>query len=191
VNETDDADELDMDLTDDDPNGDNDVARYVVFMYNKSTETPKFTYFSLTITTSSIDFIQTLLDEIPINELMDFMSHLDYIDAQTTSVVHNPKGNLKVGSFLLGQSEVPYGTHVNVQATNIVLQEMFPNDANHITSPPATTTNKHLTNSQPSSLQAKAKKLMQKATQNMRKINLKKPATQKYQNQSGKSGKHG
>ncbi|GJT32136.1 hypothetical protein Tco_0922555 [Tanacetum coccineum] len=55
-NETDDADDLDMDLTDDEPKGDDDVAEFREFMYNKSTETPKSTYFNLTITSSYLDF---------------------------------------------------------------------------------------------------------------------------------------
>nr|GFB16357.1 hypothetical protein [Tanacetum cinerariifolium] len=42
-----------------------------------------------------------LLDETPANELMDFMSHPVYIDAHTTSVVHNPKGNPKLTSYIL------------------------------------------------------------------------------------------
>ncbi|GJT95339.1 hypothetical protein Tco_1090857 [Tanacetum coccineum] len=124
TNETDDADESDMDLSDDNPHGDNDVAGYGVFMHNKSIATPNSTYLSLTVTSSLLDFIQTLLDETPANELTDFMSHLVYTDAQTTSVVHNPEN--------------------------------------------------------PNSLQAKAKKLMQKAKKNMRKINFKKAVAQKF-----------
>ncbi|GJU83390.1 retrotransposon protein, putative, ty1-copia subclass [Tanacetum coccineum] len=75
ANETDDADESDMDLSDDNPHGDDDAAGYGVFMYNKSTATPDSTYLGPTITSSSLDFIQTLLDETPANELTDFMSH--------------------------------------------------------------------------------------------------------------------
>ncbi|GKF46549.1 hypothetical protein Tco_0136351, partial [Tanacetum coccineum] len=88
-NEIDDADESDMDLSDDNLYRDDAAAGYRVFMHNKSTATPNSTYLSLTVTSSSLDFIQTLLDEIPANELTDFMSHPVYIDAQTTSVVHN------------------------------------------------------------------------------------------------------
>ncbi|GJV48190.1 hypothetical protein Tco_1438402 [Tanacetum coccineum] len=126
---SDDADDSDMDLTNDEPKGDDDTARYGVFMYNKSTKMPKFTYFSLTITSYSLDFIQNLLDETPVNELTDLMRNPVYTDAQTTSVVHNLEGNPEVKSFLSGASEVPFGTHVDVQATNLVLQEMFPDDA--------------------------------------------------------------
>ncbi|GJU14293.1 hypothetical protein Tco_1142259 [Tanacetum coccineum] len=90
ANETDDADESDMDLPDDNPHGDDDAARYGVFMHNKSTATPNSTYLSPMVTSSSLDFIQNLLDETPANELMDFMSHPVYTDAHTTSVVHNP-----------------------------------------------------------------------------------------------------
>nr|GFA21126.1 hypothetical protein [Tanacetum cinerariifolium] len=63
ANETDDADDSDMDLSDDNPDGDDDVIGFRVFMYNKSTKTPKSTYLSLTITTSSLDLIHILLDE--------------------------------------------------------------------------------------------------------------------------------
>ncbi|GJV72600.1 hypothetical protein Tco_1492595 [Tanacetum coccineum] len=81
ANETDDAENSDMDLSNDNPHRDNDVAGYGVFMHNKSTATPNSTYISLTVTSSSLNFIQTLLDETPINELTDFMSHPVYIDA--------------------------------------------------------------------------------------------------------------
>ncbi|GJV06123.1 hypothetical protein Tco_1343779 [Tanacetum coccineum] len=51
------------------------AARYGVFMHNKSTATPNSTYLGSTVTSSSLDFIQTLLDETPANELTDFISH--------------------------------------------------------------------------------------------------------------------
>ncbi|GJV73623.1 hypothetical protein Tco_1493618 [Tanacetum coccineum] len=91
ANEIDDADESDMDLLDDNQNGDDGAAWYRVFMHNKSTATPNSTHLSLAVTSSSLDFIQTFLDETHANELTDFMSHLVYTDAQTTSVVHNPE----------------------------------------------------------------------------------------------------
>ncbi|GJV65754.1 hypothetical protein Tco_1476582 [Tanacetum coccineum] len=100
ANETDDADESDMDLSDDNPNRDDDAAGYGVFMHSKSTATPNFTYLSPTVTTSSLDFIQTLIDETPTNELTDFMSHPVYTDAQTTSVVSNPNGNPELTSYV-------------------------------------------------------------------------------------------
>ncbi|GKD81775.1 hypothetical protein Tco_1348614 [Tanacetum coccineum] len=81
VNETDDADESNMDLSNDNLHGDDDAARYGVSMHNNSTATRNSTYLSLTVTSSSLDFIQTLLDEIRTNELMDFMSHPLYTDA--------------------------------------------------------------------------------------------------------------
>ncbi|GJX23763.1 hypothetical protein Tco_0228208 [Tanacetum coccineum] len=68
ANGTDDADDSDMDLSDDNPDGYDDDAGFGMFMYNKSTKTPKSTYLSLTITTSSLDFIQNLLDETHVNE---------------------------------------------------------------------------------------------------------------------------
>ncbi|GJS85000.1 hypothetical protein Tco_0751541 [Tanacetum coccineum] len=100
ANETDDADEYDMDLSDDNPHRYDDDARYGVFMHNKSTATPNSTYLNSTITSSSLDFIQTLIDETPTNELMDFMSHTVYTDARTTSVVHNPKGNPELTRYI-------------------------------------------------------------------------------------------
>ncbi|GKC39299.1 hypothetical protein Tco_1051683 [Tanacetum coccineum] len=57
ANETDDADESDMDLSNDNPNRDDDDARHGVFMHNKSTATPNSTYLSPTVTSSSLDFI--------------------------------------------------------------------------------------------------------------------------------------
>ncbi|GKD74991.1 hypothetical protein Tco_1333273, partial [Tanacetum coccineum] len=138
ANETNDVDESDMDLSDDNPDRDDDATRFGVFMHNKSTATPNFTYLSLTVTSSSLYFIQTLLDETPTNELTDFMSHPVYIDAQTTSVVHNPEGNPELTSYISGPSEVLLGTHVDVLATKTLMQEMFPveND-HHIPSLPA------------------------------------------------------
>ncbi|GJY27228.1 hypothetical protein Tco_0401954 [Tanacetum coccineum] len=47
-NETNDADNYDMDLSDDNPHGDDDVVVYGVFLHNKSTATPTSTYLSLT-----------------------------------------------------------------------------------------------------------------------------------------------
>ncbi|GJR61235.1 hypothetical protein Tco_1503397 [Tanacetum coccineum] len=88
--ETNDADESYMELSHDNPHGDDDDARYGVCMDNKSNATPNSTYLSLMVTSSSLDFIQTLLDETPKNVLTGFMSHPVYTDAQTTTVVHNP-----------------------------------------------------------------------------------------------------
>ncbi|GJT83053.1 hypothetical protein Tco_1057395, partial [Tanacetum coccineum] len=155
ANETDDADESDMNLSDDNPHGYDNDARYEVFMHNKSTATPNSTYLSLTVTSSSLDFIQNLLDETPANELMDFMSHPMYTDAQTTSVMHNPEGNPELKNYISGASEVPLGTHVDVLATKTLMQEMFSDDNAHL------------------------KKLMQKAKKTMRKFNFKKAVAQK------------
>ncbi|GKC86969.1 hypothetical protein Tco_1147618, partial [Tanacetum coccineum] len=155
TNETDDAEEIDMDLSNDNPQGDDD-ARYGVFMHNKSTTTPSSTYLSLTVTSSSLDFIHTLLDETPANELTDFISH----DAHTTSVVQYPEENPKLTSYISG----------NVPDKN----------ACHIPSLPAKKIPYHTITSQPSSLQAKAKKLMQKSKKNMRKFNFKKAVAQKF-----------
>ncbi|GJT47742.1 hypothetical protein Tco_0973899 [Tanacetum coccineum] len=145
ANETDVADESDMDLSDDNPNRDDAATGYGVFMHNKSTATPNSTYLRPTVTSFSLDFIQTLLDETPVNELTDFMSHPVYTNAQTTSV------------------------------------EMFPNKkAHHLSSLPATKTSYPTTYPQPSSLQAKAKKLMQKAKKNVREINFKRVVALKF-----------
>ncbi|GJY19893.1 hypothetical protein Tco_0392459 [Tanacetum coccineum] len=175
-NKTDDADNFDMDLSYDNPNGDDDDdARFGVFMYNKSTKTPKYTYFSPKVTNSSLDFIQNLLNETPANELTDFVSNPIYTNAQTTSAVIYLEGNTELTSYISGASEVPLGTHVDVQATNVLLQEMFPDEnAHHIPYLLIKKIPYTATTPQPSSLQAKAKKLMQKAKKNMRKINFKK-----------------
>ncbi|GKF98603.1 hypothetical protein Tco_0297386, partial [Tanacetum coccineum] len=109
------------------------------------------------------------------------MSHLVFTDAQTTSVVHNPEGNPKLTSYISGASEVPLGTHVDVLATKSLMQEMFPDEnAHRIPSLPAKKIPYPTTYPQPSSLQVKAKKLMQKAKKNMRKFNFKKAVTQKF-----------
>nr|GFA00454.1 hypothetical protein [Tanacetum cinerariifolium] len=109
------------------------------------------------------------------------MSHPVYTDAQTTSVVHNPEGNPELTSYISGEYKVPLGTRVYVLATKTLLDEMFPDEnAHHLSSPPATKMSYPITNPQPSSLQAKAKKLMPKAKKNMRKINFKKAVIHKF-----------
>ncbi|GKE29052.1 hypothetical protein Tco_1444436, partial [Tanacetum coccineum] len=171
----------DSDIDNDNPHGYNDAVGYGVFMHNKSTATPNSTYLSPTVTSSSIDFIQTLLDETHANELTDFMSHLVYTGAQTTSVVHNPEGNPEITSYISGASEVPLGIHVDVLATKTLMQEIFPDkNAHHTPSPSAKKIPYPTTTPQPNSLQAKAKKLTQKAKKNIRKINFKKAVAQKF-----------
>ncbi|GJS99679.1 hypothetical protein Tco_0820849 [Tanacetum coccineum] len=180
-NKHDDSDNSDMDLSVDNPNGDDDAARFGVFMYNKSTKTPKSTYFSPTVTSSSLDIIQNILNETPANELTNFVSNPVYTDAQTTSAVIYPEGNPMLTSYISGASKVPFGTHVDVQATNVLLQEIFSDEnAYHTPSLPARKIPYTGTTPQPSLLQAKAKKLMQKVKRNMRKINFKKVVTQKF-----------
>ncbi|GJS03915.1 hypothetical protein Tco_0320423 [Tanacetum coccineum] len=62
-----------------------------------------------------------------------------YTDAQTTSAVVYPEGNPKLTSYISGASEVPLGAYIDVQETNILLQEVFPDEnAHHISSPPET-----------------------------------------------------
>ncbi|GJX26455.1 hypothetical protein Tco_0232751 [Tanacetum coccineum] len=111
----------------------------------------------------------------------DATSHPLYTDAHITLVVHNPEGNPELTSYISGVSEVLLGTHVDVLATKTLIQEMFPNEnAHHI---PYLKTNKisyPTTTPKPSSVQAKAKKPMQKAKQNIRKINIKKAVVQKF-----------
>ncbi|GJT91318.1 hypothetical protein Tco_1080163 [Tanacetum coccineum] len=127
-----------MDLSEDEPKGDDDAAIFRVFVYNKYKKPLKFTHLSPIFTTSSLKYIQCLLNEPPTNELTDFLSNPVYTNAYITSGVANPERNLKVTSYISGASEVPFGTHVDVQATNIVLQEMFLDEAgHHISSPPA------------------------------------------------------
>ncbi|GJS46182.1 hypothetical protein Tco_0596303 [Tanacetum coccineum] len=143
VYETNDADESDMDLPDDNLHGDDDAAKYGVFMHNKSTATPNSTYLSLTVTM--------------------------FTDSQTTSVVHNPEGNPELTSYISGVFEVPLGTHVDILATKTLMHEMFPNEnAHHISSLPAKKIPYPTTTPQPNSLKAKAKKLMQKDPPNNR-----------------------
>nr|GEU97503.1 hypothetical protein [Tanacetum cinerariifolium] len=92
-----------------------------------------------------------LLNDLLVNELTDFLTNPVHTDAHTTSLVANPEENP---------------------------EEMFSNEsARHISSPPA---NIQVKDPQPSSLQAKAKKQMQKAKKNIRKINFKRAVTQKF-----------
>ncbi|GKB10562.1 hypothetical protein Tco_0844485 [Tanacetum coccineum] len=91
--ETDDSDNSDMDLSNDEPKEDDNAAGFGVFMYNKSIKPLESTYLSPTVTCSSLEYIQSLLNEPYANELTDFMSNLVYIDAHTTSKVANLNGN--------------------------------------------------------------------------------------------------
>ncbi|GJV96471.1 hypothetical protein Tco_1548048 [Tanacetum coccineum] len=119
--ETDDYVNSDMDLSDDEPKGDDDVS---------------------------------LLNEPPVNELTYFVSNSVYTDAHTTLMMANLEG---------------------------VPEEMLPDEAaHHKSSQPVNTIHYPIKNHQQNSLQAKAKKLMQKAKKNMRKINFKKVVSQKF-----------
>ncbi|GJX40370.1 hypothetical protein Tco_0255360 [Tanacetum coccineum] len=134
ANETDDADDSDMELSDDNPQGDDAAAGFV------------------------------------------------YTDAQTISTVIHPEGNPELTSYISGASEVPLGTRVDVQATNVLLQEMLLDEnAYHKPTLSSKKIPYNATTPQPSSLHAKAKRLMQKAEKNMRKINIKKAVAQKFQ----------
>ncbi|GJS88355.1 hypothetical protein Tco_0770991 [Tanacetum coccineum] len=130
----------DMDISaDDDKRDDDDATSFGVFVYNKSQELPKFTSFNLVVTTSSMEDFSNLLYDPPVHELMDILSKLVYTDAHTTSTVANLEGNHEVLSYLSSASEVPFGTNIDVQATEFDLQEMFPDDADHPISSPLTT----------------------------------------------------
>ncbi|GKF10924.1 hypothetical protein Tco_0048850, partial [Tanacetum coccineum] len=152
-NETDDADDFDMDLFDNNPNRVDDVAGFGMFMNNKSTKTPNSIYLSPTVTSSLLDFIQNLLNETPYNDLMDLVSNPVYTDAQTTSAVIYAEGNPELTSYISGASKVLLGTHLDVQAKKDLLQEMFPDaNAHHKPSLPAKKTPYNATTPQPSSL---------------------------------------
>ncbi|GJY80708.1 hypothetical protein Tco_0493459 [Tanacetum coccineum] len=112
--------------------------------------------------------------------LLDIVVRVLY-NAQTTSAVIYPEGNPELTSYISSASEVPLGTHADVQATNILLHEMFSDkNAHHIASLPEKEIPYTTTTPQPNSLQAKAKKLMHKAKKNMRKINFKKEVARKF-----------
>ncbi|GKC49121.1 hypothetical protein Tco_1071866, partial [Tanacetum coccineum] len=142
--EQDDTEDSDMDIFDDDDDDkrdEDDATRFGVFIYNKSQELPKFTSFSSIVTCSSMEDFTNLLNDPHVHELSNLLSKPVYTDAQTTSVVVNLEGNPKVLSYVLGASKVPFGTYVDVQATDFVLKEMFLDDADHQeSSPPAITT---------------------------------------------------
>ncbi|GJX50465.1 hypothetical protein Tco_0277310, partial [Tanacetum coccineum] len=89
ANETDDADDSDMELSDDNLQGDDAAAGF------------------------------------------DFVSNPVYINAQTISTVIHPEGNPELTSYISGASEVPLGTRVDVQATNVLVQEMLLDENAH------------------------------------------------------------
>nr|GEZ75524.1 hypothetical protein [Tanacetum cinerariifolium] len=99
-NETNDVDDSNMDLSDDNPDRDYDAAGFGVFMYNKSIKTPNSTYLNPTVTSSSLDFIQNLLNKTHANELMDFVSNLVYTVSQSISTVIYPEGNPELTSYI-------------------------------------------------------------------------------------------
>ncbi|GJW86466.1 hypothetical protein Tco_0161806 [Tanacetum coccineum] len=164
-----------MDISDnDDKRDDDDAAGFGVFVYNKAQELSKFTPFRFVVTCSSMEDFTNLLNDPPKKELTDLLSKPVFTNAQTTSVVSNPEGNPEVLSYLSGASKVPFGTYVDVQATNFVMQEMFLGDVVHQESSTlVNTTHNSVTNPQQKSLQEKAKKLMAKAKQSKQKSNFK------------------
>ncbi|GJR96716.1 hypothetical protein Tco_0268890 [Tanacetum coccineum] len=84
------------------PKGDDDVAVLL-----------KSTYLSLRVTTSSLEYIQTLLNDPPTNKLMDFMSNPVYTDAQITSAVIYLEGNPELTISISSASEVPPGSPID------------------------------------------------------------------------------
>ncbi|GKD60061.1 hypothetical protein Tco_1297570 [Tanacetum coccineum] len=84
------------------PKGDDDVAVLL-----------KSTYLSLRVTTSSLEYIQTLLNDPPTNKLMDFMSNLVYTDAQITSAVIYLEGNPELTISISSASVVPPGSPID------------------------------------------------------------------------------
>nr|GEZ21727.1 hypothetical protein [Tanacetum cinerariifolium] len=94
-------DDFDMDLSANEPQGDDDDdARFGVFVYKKSIDPLISIYLSPTVTCSSLKYIQSLLNEPPAHELTDFMSNLVYTNAYRTSVVANPVGNPEATSYI-------------------------------------------------------------------------------------------
>ncbi|GJR73250.1 hypothetical protein Tco_0085615 [Tanacetum coccineum] len=69
--ETDDSKDLAIDLSDDEPNKKDDATGFGVFVYKKSTKLLNSTSFNPTVTYSSLDYIQNLLNEPCVHELMD------------------------------------------------------------------------------------------------------------------------
>nr|GEW23319.1 hypothetical protein [Tanacetum cinerariifolium]GEW23745.1 hypothetical protein [Tanacetum cinerariifolium] len=74
--------------------GDDDATGFGVFMHNKSKELPKFTPFSPIVTCLNLEDF-TNLNDLSKQELIDLLSKPVFTNAQTTSVVPNPKGNPK------------------------------------------------------------------------------------------------
>nr|GEV45917.1 retrovirus-related Pol polyprotein from transposon TNT 1-94 [Tanacetum cinerariifolium] len=124
-------------------NGNDDAARYGVFMHNKSTSTPNWansTYLSLAVTSSSLDFIQTLLDETPAIELMDFMSHPVYTDAQTTLVldeltIADLKGTRLECLKVQYNNDVELEYHVSQLKAAVLLEAQWNNDDGDVSKP--------------------------------------------------------
>ncbi|GJV40201.1 hypothetical protein Tco_1418641 [Tanacetum coccineum] len=132
----DDAENSDMDISDDDfDKGNDDATGFRVFMYDKSKELPKFTPITPTVTCSSMKDYTNLLNDKSENELTDLLSRLVFTDAQTTFAVANL--NHEVTSLISSASEVPFGINVDVQATKFVLQELSEDSVDHqVSSPP-------------------------------------------------------
>ncbi|GKD40948.1 hypothetical protein Tco_1261155, partial [Tanacetum coccineum] len=134
-------------------------------------------YYSPSDTVSDVTLYSSSSDnsEESTNENDDaYESNMDLSD-------DNPHGDDDDASYISGASEVPLGTHVDVLATKSLMQEMFPDEnAHRIPSLPAKKIAYPTTYPQPSLLQVKAKKLMQKAKKNIRKFNFKKAVIQKF-----------
>ncbi|GJY41859.1 hypothetical protein Tco_0429129 [Tanacetum coccineum] len=107
----DDAENYDMfklyvDISDDDSDkGDDDAARFGVFMYDKSKELPKFTPINPAITCSSMEDYKNLINDQPENELTDLLSRPVFTNAQTTFALE-----------ALSKTNVPKAIEESVQA---------------------------------------------------------------------------
>nr|GEY34884.1 hypothetical protein [Tanacetum cinerariifolium] len=75
ANETNVADESDIDLIDDNPVRDDDAAGYGVFMFNKTTQTPNSTHLNLTITIAVFE-AQCNINEGDVSKPRSFKHHM-------------------------------------------------------------------------------------------------------------------
>nr|GEV04942.1 hypothetical protein [Tanacetum cinerariifolium] len=157
ANETDDADESDMDLSYDNPDGDDDDTRNDKACNNCNVQEKKKN--------------NIMRDEVIPLIMRRFIKLEDIATCLCKSMYS--MGWLGVDRY--GNAKL------DVLATKTLLQEMILDEnAHHIPSLPAMKIPYKTITLQPSSLQAKAKKLMQKAKKNMKKFNFKKAVVQKF-----------
>ncbi|GKD76850.1 hypothetical protein Tco_1339471 [Tanacetum coccineum] len=129
----------------------------------------------------NLDKIEESENEIDDANESDMDLSDDNPDRDDDATGANSEGNPELTSYISGASKVPLGTHGDVLETKTLLQEIFSDEnAHHKPSLALKKISYNATTPQPSSLQAKAKKQMQKAKQNMREINFKKAVIQKF-----------